>query len=183
MDRENVEVIWNSQIPNDFYTCICQPEHYQTLHKLKLKFQDAAENVKSFVDESKRFQQLQAFLRKNIRVFQFVYANLFPRYFSRIDDYGIQSRLEFDNLYKNYSAQKNIFNWQYSASNIIKNEETDSAEVIPETNDEIATTVDKIEQIVADGTAKEKILNKRKTRLPSAKKSLKTSGEKEEARG
>ena len=170
MDRQYVEVIWNSQIPNDFYTYICQPEHYQTLNKLKLKFQDAPEIVKSFAYEPKRFQQLQAFLKKNVCVFQFVYVNLFPRYFSRIVYYGIQSRLEIDSLYKNYSAQKNIFNWQYSASNIIKNEETDSVEVIPETNDEIAATVDKIEQIIADGTAEEKIFKKKKNPVAKGKK-------------
>ena len=163
VDREYVEVIWNSQIPAHFYTYICQPEHYQTLNKLKSKFQDAAEIVKSFADE-RGFQQLQTFLKKNARIYQFVYANLFLQCFARVDDYGVQSRLEFTNIYKNYYVQRNIFNWQYSGPNttpnIIKNEEASSVEAIPETNDVIAATVEKIKQIVADGSAKEKIFKK-----------------------
>ena len=83
LDREYVKTLWNMQLPNEFYASICQPEHYQILNKLKLKLYEVAEIVKSFADDSRRFQQLKHFLKKNARSFQIVYANLFPRYYSR----------------------------------------------------------------------------------------------------
>ena len=106
LDREYVETLWSMLLPNEFYAFICQPEHYKILNKINLKFHEATEIVKSFADESSRFEQLKHFLKKNAGSFQFVYAKLFPRFFSRVNDYGIQSRLEFDNIFKKYSSQK-----------------------------------------------------------------------------
>ena len=61
-------------------------------------------------------------LKNHARVSQFIHGNLFPRYFAQINDYCIQSRLEFDNLYKFYLGQKTFFNWQIPQ---IKTEEVD----------------------------------------------------------
>ena len=41
LDREFVNVVWYLLIPNDFYNFISQPENFETLNKLKLKYQDA----------------------------------------------------------------------------------------------------------------------------------------------
>ena len=61
-------------------------------------------------------------LKNHARVSQFIHGNLFPRYFAQINDYCIQSRLEFDNLYRFYLGQKTFFNWQIPQ---IKTEEVD----------------------------------------------------------
>ena len=73
----------------------------------------------------------------------YVYANLFPRYFARIDDYGIQCRLEFDNLYKTYLSQKTYLSWGVQSNQPEiktepaedkedgKNEEKDEVEIEP----------------------------------------------------
>ena len=81
-EREYVEMVWNTLIPNNFYSFVCQIDYYNVLNSTKLKFQDAAEIVKSFVDNANNFQQLQQFLKKNVRLFQYAYTNLFPKYFS-----------------------------------------------------------------------------------------------------
>ena len=52
---------------------------------------------------------------KHARSYQFIYGNLFPRYFARIDDYGIQSKTNFNVFYKNYLNQKNIFEWRQNS--------------------------------------------------------------------
>ena len=148
--------------------------YYNVLNSTKLKFQDAAEIVKSFVDNANNFQQLQQFLKKNARLFQYAYANLFPEYFSRSDDYGIHSKLEFENVFKNWVTQKNLtIGWQYPILNM-KTEENLSEIVNPPTllNDE-KINFEKIE-VVEDGTAKEKIKRRRKNNPPSKKKNKKT---------
>ena len=118
LDREYVNAIWCLQMPNDFYNFISQPEHFETLNKLKLKFQDANEIVKSFTDHETQFQLLTEFL---IPFYQFIFGNLFPRCFARIDDYGIKNKTAFDNQYKIYLSQKNIFNWQQNAVKELSN--------------------------------------------------------------
>ena len=166
LDREFVNTIWNLQMSNDSYTFICQPEHYETLNKLKLKFQDVFEIVESFADDLVGCQQLREFLVKNARSFQFVYGNLFPRYFALIDDYSITSTLSFDNVYKIYLSQKSVSDWQqYSLSQTIKTEDTFSTQVNFDDNDidfnkTSADTETKKSQ--TDGTAKETVKKQRK---------------------
>ena len=126
-------MVWYSLIPNEFYTFICRSDNYATLNKLKLRFQDTVEIVKCFTDDSSVFQQLRDVIRKNTHVFQFIYTNLFPRYFSRIDDYGIRCRLDFDNLYKIYQGQKSFLNCQeYPKKKQIKTESVNEVDFVAE---------------------------------------------------
>ena len=76
--------MWYLHIPNDFYNFISSPEHFETLNKLKLKFQDANEIVKSFTDNDAQFQLLKDFLIKNAYFYQFVFGNLFPKCFAEL---------------------------------------------------------------------------------------------------
>ena len=120
-------------MPNLFYNFICRNDNYATLNKLRLRFQDTIEITKWYTDNQSGFQMLSDILRKHACVLQFVFDNLFPRYFSRIDDYSIQSRLEVDNLYQTYQTQKNF--WQYArpqanAEVVVKTELIDEAEPI-----------------------------------------------------
>ena len=47
VEKEYVEGLWQLQILNDFYVFICRPENYKILNKLKLKFQETSEIVKT----------------------------------------------------------------------------------------------------------------------------------------
>ena len=80
---------------------------------MKLKLQETSEIVKTYADDLVGYQQLQTFFKQNAKVIQYVYANLFPRYF-----------FEFDSVYKRYLAQKNVLNWQFYSQNVAKSEET-----------------------------------------------------------
>ena len=101
--------MWCLKMPNDFYNFISRPEHFETLNKLKLKFKDANEIVKSFTDDETQFQLLKEHLIKNASFYQFVFGNLFPRCFARIDDYSIKNKTAFDNQYKSMYHKKIFF--------------------------------------------------------------------------
>ena len=81
-----------------------------------MRFQDTIKIVRYFTADSNAFRQLRGVIQTHARVFQYVYGNLFPRYFARIDDYGIQSRLEFDNIYKTDLGQKIYLSWAAAQS-------------------------------------------------------------------
>ena len=59
VEKDYVEALWQLQIPNDFYVLICRPENYKILNKLKLKFQETSEIVKTYADDLTGYQQLQ----------------------------------------------------------------------------------------------------------------------------
>ena len=52
------------------------------------------------------------FLIRNSTHYQFVFGNLFPKCFARIDEYGVKNKTSFDNQYKIYLSQKNVYEWQ-----------------------------------------------------------------------
>ena len=122
IERDYVNVSWSFLMPETLYNFICRDENVKTLNKIKLKFPHAIEIVKFFIeDESigtqeQQFNTLKDYLIKNAKIYQFLFGNLFPRCFARIDDYGIQSKTSFNFYYKNYLAQKSVFEWQQKNS-------------------------------------------------------------------
>ena len=117
IERDYVNVLWSFMMPETLYNFICRDENFKTLNKLKLKFHQVNEIVRLFIeDESSSLQQqqfdiLKDYLIKHAKSYQFIYRNLFPRCFARIDDYGLQSKTAFNVHYKNYLTQKSIFEW------------------------------------------------------------------------
>ena len=105
-------------MPETLYNFICKDQNTKAITKIKVKFQHAVEVINLFIeDESigtqeQQLNTLKEFLIKNAKVYQFIFGNLFPRCFARIDDYSIQSKIAFNSHYKNYLAQKNVFEWE-----------------------------------------------------------------------
>ena len=118
IERDYVNVLWSFMMPGTLYNFICRDENFKILNKVKLKkFNQANEIIKLFLeDESissqkQQFDTLKSYLIEHAKSYQFIYANLFPRCFARVDDYGVQSKTKFNVHYKNYLNQKNIFDW------------------------------------------------------------------------
>ena len=76
-----------------------------------MKFQETSEIVKTNADDLVGYQQLQTSFKWNAKAIQYVYANLFSRYFCRIDNYSVGCKLEFDSVYKQHLPQKKIDNF------------------------------------------------------------------------
>ena len=171
LDREFVNVIWCLLMPNDFYNFISQLENFETLNKLKLKYQDANEIVKSFTDNETQFQMLKDFLIRNSTHYQFVFGHLFPKCFTRIDEYGVKNKTSFDNQYKIYLSQKNVYEWQQNAFLLqLKDENNETPLNLSEVNDvdffdELKKETVAVKVTEADGTSSEKIKNKKRKRV------------------
>ena len=138
IERDYVNVLWSFLMPETLYNFICRDENVKTLNKIKLKFPHAIEIVKQFIeDESigtqeQQFNTLKEYLIKNAKIYQFIFGNLFPRCFARIDDYGIQSKTTFNFHYKNYLAGKSVFEWQQKNSILSSlNNENTTANLTP----------------------------------------------------
>ena len=151
LEKDYVNILWFHFLPQDFYNFVCQNENIKTLNKTKVKFNDAVKIVKCFIeDETKgltqaqNFQNLKAYLQKYIMMYQFIFSNLFPKYFSKIDDYSIQTKIEFDSYYKNFLIRKNITEWTNKNNNQYwqKNEEITTLPSLVEVKKEVIDLID-----------------------------------------
>ena len=101
IERDYINVLWSFLMPETLYNFICKNEHVKTLNKIKIKFPEVVEILNLYIeDESigtqeQQFNILKNFLTKYAKIYQFIFGNLFPKCFSRIDDYGIQSKTAF----------------------------------------------------------------------------------------
>ena len=126
---------------------------------------------------------LKDFLIRNSTHYQFVFGNLFPKCFARIDEYGVKNKTAFDNQYKIYLSQKNVYQWQQQNAFLspqVKNENNETLLNLSEADDidlnfldELKTQISSagivVKNTIVDGTSSEKIKNKRKRVLADEK--------------
>ena len=111
IERDFIHVLWNYLIPNELYRHISSEANIKTLIKIKIKYQDAKDIMIAFLfNEPNNIIVLSDFLEKNAILYQFLFGNLFPKCFSRINDYGINAKTLFNRYYRNFYVQKNMIN-------------------------------------------------------------------------
>ena len=112
IERESVNTLWTFLMPSNLYNYICQGENMKTLNKIKIKYQDAKDIILGFLEQSNNentnFNILSNFLEKNAILYQFLYGNLFPKCFSRVNDYGVRAKILFNTYYQNFNIQKKL---------------------------------------------------------------------------
>ena len=126
VEREFVNVLWLFLMPNNLYNYIHQNDNMTTLIKLKVKYPDAKKIILDFLKHDQgNLKVLSDYLEKNGILYQFLYGNLFPKCFCRVNDYGVKAKLLFNTYYQNFNVQKKVINWQ---NNILKEEEEEKEE-------------------------------------------------------
>ena len=112
IERDFVNVLWAYLMPNELYRHISGEANIKTLIKIKIKYQDAKDIMIAFLfNDPTNITILSDFLQKNAILYQFLFGNLFPKCFSRINDYGINAKTLFNRYYRNFHVQKNMINW------------------------------------------------------------------------
>ena len=123
VERDFVNVLWTFLMPSKLYNHITGNDNMKTLNKIKIKYQDAKDIMIAFLfNDPTNINILSDFLEKNAILYQFLFGNLFPKCFCRINDYGINAKTLFNTYYHNFDVQKNMINWQ----NKLEEEEKDS---------------------------------------------------------
>ena len=134
IERDFVNVLWNYLMPNELYRHISDEANIKTLIKVKVKYQDGKDIINAFLSKDPfNIDVLSDFLEKNAILYQFLFGNLFPKCFSRINDYGINAKTLFNRYYCNFHLQKNVINWsneQDSSLKTLTDQEEDNKENI-----------------------------------------------------
>ena len=113
IERDFVNVLWTFLMPSKLYNHITGNDNMKTLNRIKIKYQDAKDIMITFLfNDPSNLNILSDFLEKNAVLYQFLFGNLFPKCFCRINDYGIRAKTLFSTYYHNFNVQKNIINWQ-----------------------------------------------------------------------
>ena len=58
------------------------------------------------MEDNNNFLLLKDCFKKNALLYQYIYSTLFPKYFCRVDDYGIKSKLAFEVAHTGYRKQQ-----------------------------------------------------------------------------
>ena len=123
VEREFVNVLWAFLMPSNLYDFINENDNMTTLNKIKIKYVDVKKMMLQFLQcDQDNMNVLASYLEKNGILYQFLYGNLFPKCFSRIDDYGVKAKTLFNTYYQNFTLQKNVINWQNNNLTTIKEE-------------------------------------------------------------
>ena len=106
-NREYIETLRNYLISNKFYIYICRNGNFIALNKLSLIYQNAFDILNNFVlEDSENFLLLKEDFKKNALLNHYIYSALFPKYFCRVDDYGIKSKLPFEVAHAGHRNQQ-----------------------------------------------------------------------------
>ena len=175
VEKDYVNILWSMLLPANFYNFISREEHIKILNKTNAKFQEALEILKVFIEnadndgltQEQQYNSLKEYLTSYAKMYQLIFGNLFPKYYSKIDNYGINAKIEFNTFYKNYLNQKTVADWekqnQYWEEIISKNKETQSSSVELNANSEIQEN--KVEVItIKEEPIDEKQIKKKKKR-------------------
>ena len=120
LERAYINILWSMLMPQNFYIFVSKKENIQLLNKKNAKFQDAVKVIQLFIEnaenenttQEEQYDILKYYLTKYIKMYQFIFSNLFPKFFGKFDNRGIQNNIEFTSYYSTYLNQKNIIDWQ-----------------------------------------------------------------------
>ena len=177
LERAYINILWSMLMPQNFYIFVSKKENIQLLNKKNAKFQDAVEVIQLFIEnaenenttQEEQYDILKYYLTNYIKMYQFIFSNLFPKFFGKFDNRGIQNNIEFTSYYSTYLNQKNIIDWQ------INNQywEEQAKKVKLNENDSNSNSdVEIIEKKKKNEDKEEEKRNIRKRKMETKKKSL-----------
>ena len=116
IERSYVNILWAQLLPQSFYTFVSKKDNIQILNKKNAKFQDAVEIVKLYTEidslQKDKYHLLENYLRKYLIMYQFIFSNLFPKYYGKFNSRGIKNNIEFNSIYENYVNEAAAINWE-----------------------------------------------------------------------
>ena len=105
-----INFIWEVCVPYEFAAEIYKSPNYQILADPKLSFQKANQIVKKWIVSYDKKTELCKKIAENFKSIHYVYSSLYPKVYSRINQFGIKNKSEFDLAFTYYKVQKQTNN-------------------------------------------------------------------------
>ena len=88
----------------DFNT---QDYYFKLLYNLTFKYATTTNIIKQFTLANPNHMNLLIhYFKQHALKYQYVYSNLFPKYFCRVDNYSLKEKSEFDCAFKEWKSSK-----------------------------------------------------------------------------
>ena len=108
------------------------------MRQAQITFQKANDVAKNFIEQNEaNIEMLRQYLEKRAIVYQFVYANLFPKVYACTNHFGIHDKSIFEYTYRE---------WYIEKTNKITKEQTDSGNNNSEAVDTAGKNLDACER-------------------------------------
>ena len=105
-----INFIWEVCVPYEFATEIYKSPNYQILADPKLTFQKANQIVKKWIVSYDKKTELCKKIAENFKSIHYIYSSLYPKVYSRINQFGIKNKSGFDLAFTYYKVQKQTNN-------------------------------------------------------------------------
>ena len=104
-EQKMVKFIWERCVPLDFSAEIYKPENFVILSNPKITFNKANNIVKKWIQEKKNIGEVCEIIKNNFKHLYYVFSSLFPKVYSRINQFGIQNKNDFDMIFQTYKIK------------------------------------------------------------------------------
>ena len=93
--RDMVKMLWEKCLPPKFYEYVKKPDNFFILNSGKLTFNQSKNIVLSYVQLPDVWNDLKKITVKRQKVYQYVFATVFPTAYLQVNKYGIKIRNDF----------------------------------------------------------------------------------------
>ena len=101
-----IHFIWEKCVPYELAAEIYKQPNYQIIADPKLTYNRANQIVKNWVNNFEKKNELVQIIKENFRYIHYIYSRLYPKIYSRINQFGIKNKSEFDLAFSYFKVQK-----------------------------------------------------------------------------
>ena len=101
-----IHFIWEKCVPYELTAEIYKQPNYQIIADPKLTYNRANQIVKNWVIVFEKKNELVKIIKENFKNIHYIYSCLYPKIYSRINQFGIKNKSEFDLAFSFFKVQK-----------------------------------------------------------------------------
>ena len=103
IERDYIKMMWEKCIPTQLCKFVYLKDNFMQLCQAQITFQKANDVVKNFIEQDEtNIELLRQHLEKYAIIYQFLYANLFPKVYARKNHFGIHNKSIFEYTYSEW---------------------------------------------------------------------------------
>ena len=108
-DKDYINMTRVKCMPKELLDFIIQEYYFKVLYNLEFKYATDIDIIKQFMLANPNFMNLLINnFKQHALKYQYMYSNLFQKYFYRVDNHGLKCKLEFDSAFKEWKSSKKV---------------------------------------------------------------------------
>ena len=101
-----INFIWEVCVPYEFTAEIYKSPNYQIIADPKLTYQKANQIIKTWLISYDKRNELCQTIKENFKTLHYIYSTLYPKIYSKINQFGIKNKSEFELAFTRFKVQK-----------------------------------------------------------------------------